>query len=463
MQQDGRLDYGNGESALSFWQIDNIALNALVIAVLTTILSYQASSIIFDLLLGFKPRYQTAVANLQILLLVRRSSVLSVFKELFGRQHSDADCNCDASFEEPFPELAPEEHEPERPGRIKNSIALKLITLLLIAPIVNIASVILTLEHNKTLRFADTSFGAYALGVNEDYSYSKTEKLTETCEVNPILLSREEEALVKFITCTSSSGELQFQNQDIGMLTIRLSSNVSIQVQVLANGKRYIFGKQASLQTENDVYAIEHGLTKKTQELLFDFGFKILAEECGVPDISQAVDNTAGPARDMPEVHVLRSKFINCPRTPNYSIVTKVAEAMMPVMTLVNTDVLRVAEYSTVMNETRMTANPTFFDGKELQIVKRRRRNSSLAEIFIIVLALLTLRLLTIKFCNNDVELGLEVIMKKSLGLQCQKSLLRDSSTKVTYSHEDGRERVLKYRRSNKNKIGKDRFSFDIC
>lgn len=433
MIRSDKLVYGGQDSKMWNWESDSIAFNAIAIAILTTLLSQQASRVLFDLLMGLKPRLQTARSNMQIMLLIQRASIVAIISSLFRNfQKPSVDDleKCPSAAQ-----LAPKNIN-------RTGVTARLLVLIMIPPTANVASLLLMLEREKTIYFHETNFGGVALGINEDLRTVRTESMTDACVVSPIETHRDEDPLAKFIICTQTTDDLETKAIDRhkGMLTIKLMSNFSIQGQVLANGKRTDFGIEASIATDGGVYAIQHGFSRNKVNIFFNYGFRLLARECGVSDLNQAIDNTEEQRKlssGMPYIHVLLSKYFDCSQLRNYSIAQKISNAMVSIVTLTSTSVLRVTEYCAVMNGTHKFANPTFFEGGSLPILRRKRRNSSLVFIFIILLGVISIRILTTVACNNDINLGLELAMKKALGLSWDASLLQDSSTIIIYKEEE--------------------------
>lgn len=98
------------------------------------------------------------------------------------------------------------------------------------------------------------SYQAYALGVHPNLTFPATQPLTETCVANDVAVASGEEALANFITCTSSSAAMPMSKGgvNLGGLAMRVMSNISVQVQVLANGERLEMFMKRSLGVKGE-------------------------------------------------------------------------------------------------------------------------------------------------------------------------------------------------------------------
>lgn len=83
MIQDGFLTHPSANPAFWHWEPSNPLLQAVLVAVLTTILSYQFTALIFDICLSLKPRGNAPLRDIHVLLIAEESSPLAASAALF--------------------------------------------------------------------------------------------------------------------------------------------------------------------------------------------------------------------------------------------------------------------------------------------------------------------------------------------------------------------------------------------
>lgn len=174
MIENGQLAHGFPNSSFWSWNLSTLALDSFALAIVTTLLSSQAVALLFDVSLGIKQQNRINVADLHILHLVREASPLAIVANLFNnrillRGRFRTAC-------------VPEESSRKEEDSLRKRTICKLLFLLILSPLLNIASVTLNVEKESSVTFSDAKFGGLSLGINEDLSIvEKHMPFTENC------------------------------------------------------------------------------------------------------------------------------------------------------------------------------------------------------------------------------------------------------------------------------------------
>lgn len=425
MIENGTLVYGREEPVLQAWELSADIPNVLLIAFLSTLLSYQATAIFFDLFLGIKQRRLACLSDLHTLLLVRQSSPLAVATNLFRK-----DWLTRQSFN-----LAPYGPPIARdPDHVRVPVAIKLLLLLSVAPLVNICAIVLTLEDDDVLTFEDARFGGIALGINDDFSVVEMKQLTAICEYLPVNLARGEKSAAEFSICEFGSGfrhpELQFTSE----VSLYSVSDITLRVEVIVHGLRFTAERSAYLHTNGHAFNIRHRVTREDALALVDRGLELLASLCQFAYLEEAIDVTNSTiAGSLEGGSVLAAKSFLCVDPEERSDV-KVGNALVDLITFINAEDVIVVPPDQAFSKSESVPDPPFFNAKDFPLLTRRRRNLSLGMLAILTAAVVLLRLTTGVIFHNDVDLGLEVLMKKSLGFGCCESILYTKDAVVVYN-----------------------------
>ena len=162
MIENGVFTYGANLEGISSWRFHSDVLHEVVVAVLLSIISYQMVEVMLNLSFGLKPRGQARLRDIQIMLLLRRSSLYAVLREILPWPRRGKK----VTWTESADDMSESDTDTGRRGCTIYACAYaKLFCLLLAIPLVNVGSVVLSLERDDDLTFAEAKFGL-ALGVD---------------------------------------------------------------------------------------------------------------------------------------------------------------------------------------------------------------------------------------------------------------------------------------------------------
>lgn len=432
MIEDGRITYAGAQSPLLSAEFSSVTLTAIAIAALTTLLSYQATGLIFDLLLGIKLRGVALIRNVHILLLSRQSSIIAVLDAVLRW-----DWITRLRLRLPRGSFVSRDEEKIRP-----LASFKLLILLIVAPLFNILSIAMTLESNETLTFAQAGFGGLVLDFNLDLSVMDTEPFVESCSRAKLASTTSVVSVAKFTVCHWFE-EWISENAEPGkspnaVIDVSVIRETAFTVYVVVNEWWTSTSSRASVETLDGAVVVKPGVNLEAQRKLAMQGIELVAKECGLSDASEAEE-----MKTYKEGGVERrvAFTIPCPnaKTPLESAV-RVNQAIGPLSTLVNSKRFDVLNASV----SHLDENNTFFDAGNERFITRRTRYVSLPLLAIATGVMLVLRVLVKIMCNNDVRDGLEKIVKDRLRVGKNQSLIRGGKRKIYYdtAHCAGKERV---------------------
>lgn len=422
MIRDGQIVYGAAVLPLYWWEFENTTLNALVIASLCTVLSYQVAASLPDILLGFKTKGTARVSDLHILLLTQQSSPLAVATNLLRNNWMTR-----RYFLRQIPRASKVIREE---SKVKFKVCAKLLILLAVAPVANIGAVILTLENEKTLTFKDLSFGGLALGVNTDLSVVESEVYSPRCRRSQLQTVLGEDPSVSFFICYSPTWFLTTP-----------TAHARVEISVISQMDMYsaiYVGNEASVQlyagtlatkdTKDTQCFIKHALTYRSISRLADAAVGLLADELGIenPLVNEAVVGSEGSFGNN---SLTVSKSITYTALNNFSRITnRVNSKLSKFVTFVDSPSLEIIGY--IISRPELQHNFTTADN--LPLLTRRRRNVSLPLIAIVTLCAVLIRVAVKILCNNDLSDGLEQVIREQTNIEGHESVFQ--GRKVCYN-----------------------------
>lgn len=422
------LTYASAFSSPLSREISAPTLNLFVIAAVTTLLCYQSTALFSDLLLGFKPRRQASVSALHTLLLIRRSSPLAVLVNLF---RSDA-----------LPRLyynraiPPDATIARENARISTSVVIRLLLLLLAAPLFSVISVVLTLSSESTLSFSEAGFSPVAAGLSVPGAVSvKGQRTTHECTSVPLETGPGDSPLSEFGICFTPmlAHKASLPETEMAGISIQLVTNSSLFLSIHMD-KVVAFRKRTLSVHVNDVlYILKPHLTDSTVRRFVDFAMDKIAASCDA-DRSEEFEFVLN-YKNAPEFQHVSARFLPCHvETPKEAeqLAREVLASVEEFITFVPAEKLMVAEYKYVLEDGNAVKLP-YVDGSDLPLVTRRRRYLSLTALAILTSAIIVFRLLLRLVCNNDVGVGMERTVKATLGVRCCDSVANEREI-VCYS-----------------------------
>lgn len=199
------VTHGDFLPSLRTISIQSEALFFIVIAVLTTILSYQLGGILLDMIFGFKPKHEAKVSDLHLMLLSDDLALIPILASIFRVDFLDR-LRFRNNFPKDFPINRTTYHTRKR-------VYVKLLFCLLSAPLGNLTAVILTTEIATRYTFKEGNFGGLAFGFSPSQGPSTLVEYNN-CNLmkfhSPIRNSR---SMVEFYRC-SELGLAQSSNDN---------------------------------------------------------------------------------------------------------------------------------------------------------------------------------------------------------------------------------------------------------
>lgn len=245
----GGLSYSAQQTRLLSWEFDNPQLSAQVTAFLATLLAFQVSGLIYDLILGVKTKNVASTGDLHMVLLTRRLSPLAISSNLFrrdrltrlyyGRENITRDS-----------EIARD------PQKIKAIVVVRFLILLSVGPLCNIAVIVLSLRTQNTLTFADVQFESIGFTAIEDPSSSSFPQTVNNCTRLPVITNPGDTSLVQFTFCpqwANGPGTVDAT----ASVRIGLSNNHIIHFIAQVGGKGAGVWKSLTLYTNDKLYSVE--------------------------------------------------------------------------------------------------------------------------------------------------------------------------------------------------------------
>lgn len=165
------ITYEAIESPLMAWRAGDPILHSLLVAFVTTVLSYQLTAIVFDLLVGFKPAGRALVTDLTTVILAQEPSLLSAAANMFQNVTLWRWRYKSQRLDIPAME--------SQKAVITLPVRLKFCILFCIAPILHLLAVVVSFETDSVMAFEDVKFGGIALGFNPNQSLDFTRESTE--------------------------------------------------------------------------------------------------------------------------------------------------------------------------------------------------------------------------------------------------------------------------------------------
>lgn len=338
----------HGGSTTSFWnwKPEGPALYGLSEATLSKVFAYQSAAILFDVLLGPKARGQTKVTDISILFLAEESSFLSALGSLICsnslarlRFHGfRSECTEDTY---------------EKKG-VSTRIACKFLFLLVLAPIANLAGVILILENEKTISFEDADFGTVGFGINEDLSSVTLIRANPYCKRFMHRRVKHETPPASFFLCQT---ELR---TTIGFVpkTTRISighgihqtdrdeafnrEDQFITISIDSPNTRVVVESFVNVRIRGKIYRLKRAAGVQAGETLLQVGRKMLSRNCQAGQVDS--DPPQIPLNLTTQGQGWRvSQEISC-RDLSESLIRGAVYEMQEAITLINVGKFQVAE-----------------------------------------------------------------------------------------------------------------------
>lgn len=442
---ENEITHAGAAPTIRTWQATNPVTHALLTAVLTTILSYQLTGVIFDLCLGLKAAGSVTVRSLFTQLLVDESSPLAVAAALF-RSPTLAKW-----YFHGFREVCPNHIAVRdcRPNRFP-AIMPKVLLLLLVAPIANVISVALSLEHVRVVTFKEASFGGVEIGVRPlEKDGLSMQILMPGCIRYNQRLGRTETPSSQFLLCSNT----EFRVSENQASTIRVTVDTAGQIKLTISAPGFTVEQSVTMELAVDsfVYRLKSGITEQQAKSILQTGQDSLGTKCG----GTVTDVAPDPILELGEDEWSVTQQVRCYNgISEYDAKFGVYE-MAERLTLVETDLLQLLSLDDLK-----AGIIRYFDGGSIRYFNRHETYVSFALLAFLAIGVTILRVLVKMLTNSDIHMATETIVKDRLQLPCCDSMLQskikvmyrqtlgtgfgDLSRKEKYEHDMGQYYVLK-------------------
>lgn len=428
MIEDGILTHGSNEASIFTIQFTHPTFYNFLIAVLTTLLSYQAAAIIVDLLLGFKPADECQSTDVAVLHLSEQTSPLAVLSNVFERslfsrlRYRGLVTDPRGTDAEQTADMFREEEEEDERG-LPAPVLSKLVTLLLSAALINVFSIVLAVEVDRTVSFRDAKFGGAALGVVGETGQIARETISNDCYQYTSRFGTGEEGWPEFFTCGVNivAGPIEDVATEVEV-AVRVMGSGMVFVEMLLMNGGMVFSRSygrvfGNMRHGGDVYRIGEGVGEKGGRFLLGVGLEFLNETCGKFE-AVSKETLVTKVEGMMSI----SQMVSCTTLGVYDMRLFQSTVMRHIQ-LVDASSLQVAVFSNG-NEEGLK-----FSRMDDEVMLTRRRPLVDFVIFVSVLGgIIVVRLLLKIFCQNDIHQAVEVLVRNGLNVDPMVSLLEDSS-----------------------------------
>lgn len=417
MIRDNLITHGNLTPSFYYWQPFPQPIDDILTAALTTLLSYQATAIFFDILLTRSQRFTTTSSHVQTVLLTDQPSVIPFLAAILRLDRLDR-----FRLRHLFSSKTSISRSPKR---IAPSVLLRLLILLLLAPFFNLLSVILTLEHDQTLTFAQAKFGGGALGFTQ--SPLKPQPYAGPCQRLALKLQIPAIPTVQFTRCNLRSVEGQVHSPTTSYIVVFHEPAQIINIQYAINGYTYISAIYADVRINDDTHRIKSVIDKPMMRQFLTFAIDVLNGYC---DPETVTESNLEIIELEPETALFG--FMAYPNCTNLRIQqgqsNLVLDQIASSITLIDSESLQI-EQKRESTDNPFSDDPNFLSVDDFIFMKRRRRNVSPAVLAITVACVLMVRLCVGFITRNTVYDAMEAIVTQCAGVPPGASLLGSEQT----------------------------------
>lgn len=402
------------------WQPENEILYAFLVTIFSTIIVFQATAIVFDLIFGMNERGKVRISDIGCLLLVEESSIFSWYSSLFPGSHLTA--MKFHGFRARGTTCSPES---------KNTTTRALITflvLLIASPAINIMGVILAVEHDTVVSFQEANFGGIAVGVNDEPKFFGH----RICSLHETKFSTLEHPIAEVFTCvhaTSHEHPSKFPSGVTG--TLRVSTNVEVLSpidSIVVEFRNATFSFRIFFHVDISVgkflYRVKSKLTAVNGAKLVSDGVQRLLANCTSPGslpLEQQLFPKTSPLA--PESWIV-AQNMTCAQYPQQSVI-KDSEWVSGRLGIVNSNELLVLNVTDSFMTNKGNSRYKYIPGAGLPLLRRRRSYAPIVHLGISALSLVVLRVVVWMLTRNDIYQCVELLLKYSFGLPTCDSMLQ--------------------------------------
>lgn len=453
MIRNHRITYDSSLPFIYTWRPESDFLFAISVAVITTVLAYQTTGIVFDLLLGIKKKGVTCARDIQLLLLIQAVSLRPLIRSLFLPTDNIPSLtkstmeNCERKTFLSKPQLR---------GTLAPRFLFRLIVGLLVAPIVSAIAIVLSLERDTDLTFAEAKFGGLAVGIAAagEHTWDKVSNFaiasrpcfsTTAYDRSSTDFTIWLENVVKFshVKVQKSLFEEGRDNLILGM------SNETAMVEVFAHDWNYsashiyyrvVTSSGSMTSSSSGTYKkgpgihspfkfIKLEISQSDVDRLADFGAELLEAHCGYD--SSLRERASGI--ELYRYQYSAARIVPCKKTGAGD------GALVHYEDIIN----EMAKRVTFVNSPNITLLDTTEEGHrenvpdDVVLLTRRQSYVSFILMLILTIVIVFLRVVVAMLTNNDVARCLGLIVRETFGIPWGDSMLPHKDMHISYGKDE--------------------------
>lgn len=334
---------------------------------------------------------------------------------------------------------------------IQSSVAIKLLILLAIAPLVNVLTIALALENSTLLSVKDAGLTGVSLGIRPNLELTQTLPVTDFCNRAAIDTKKGDDALSEFVECTTSFEGIPVTSFQ-GAVRLYVFRSVMYYMHVQVGDVESISVTRATIRSDNGNFVLKAHISNSSAGALADFGLSLIAPLCR-SDVRQSEDFyvqhrvSQRPGFETAMQFIL-GKRIPCNPANETDLVAArrdLLKTLKKYVSLVPSDSLQITNEGHTGGNLADEDVVVFSSGEDLPFLSRRTRNFGVLILAILAVTVIVLRLFSSLIWNNDIEEGIDLVVKKTLDLKCCDSLLREGERTVDYNKKFQNDHVAHY------------------
>lgn len=430
MINDGVITLEQKDDILT-WRPESDVLTNFLVAFMVTVIAYQITAIFESLLFGIKKYGMSPLSDIQILQHMRRASPLTAFQTLLQKPAENVNSHANQRS-------TIDDHD-NSSRKLRLSVSLKLLFTLIMAPLINVLSIVLTMEYNATLNFSEARFTPIGLGIREHSISTPKQQLASTCTKTDTNFGRTSDSLVEFVICNNVVPLTALAASGKPSASVIFNASLRENTILLVTPKRtvYVWSVAQIVKLPS-----EYG-GEKTRSFISRRSTSKQAAMNMVNDVSHMLRkgcNTTeevevkGPL-DTPEGFSFSTAPFKC--TPDSSDNDEEGDWLDPIinefrsrMVFVKADKLRVDE--------EIGAGSLYLEDvsmDDVPLVREKRMYVSFLLLLIISITTIIIRIFVKYFTREDLSKGIGLLLRESLDLRCCDSMLSEVNSILYYDN----------------------------
>lgn len=388
------------------WKFSNPIVDAFLLALVTTIFTYQLIALIFDLLLGFKKKGTATRTDILSVLIADEGTILGTLAGLLNNTYL---LRLRYGLEPPNFQKLDLQPTVRRPR-----VVTKFIILVTTPAFVSVLSIALVQTYEKEVSFGASRFQGMALGIDDPSRAVKTVPLRPSCSKLVSNLDIDEEPIATFLRCSKISSVrpvegpgysfiklTEYEDYRYGLLLEIPKFRMEDKIYVDATVKNVIF----RLKGEIEEFEVRSILNQTISEI-----DRICESTTNAPIPNSTFEfSEEGGRREWRQTTSCLPETSKEIKVGLSEVFQQVTNRFMPK----NSDTLAMAEVPGDKEEQIWD----FRERSDLPFLKRTRQIASFALISSMTMLMIVLRIALKPFIANDIHFGIEVLLKEGLNL----------------------------------------------